>query len=63
VLAPAGNAAKWDGGSYLNSGFLLPMPGQPTPKFNVTFVQPGTYDYLCLLRDGMVGTIVVEVPN
>jgi plastocyanin len=63
MLAPAGNALKWDGGTYLNSGFLQPMPGQPTPAFSVTFVQPGSYDYLCLLHEGMVGTIVVEAPN
>jgi plastocyanin len=62
MLAPAGNATKWDGGSYLNSGFLQPMPGQPTPTFSVTFEQPGTYEYVCLLHAGMVGTIVVEPP-
>jgi len=62
MLAPAGNATKWDGGTYLNSGFLQPMPGQPTPTFSVTFAQPGTYDYVCLLHEGMVGTIVVEQP-
>ncbi|MBV9325238.1 MAG: hypothetical protein JO352_15790 [Chloroflexi bacterium] len=60
MLAPAGNNMKWDGGTYLNSGFLQPMPGQPTPTFSVTFVQPGSYDYVCLLHEGMVGTIVVE---
>jgi plastocyanin len=38
---------------------VLPQP----PTFSVTFVQPGSYDYLCLLHDGMVGTIVVEPAN
>jgi len=60
VLAPAGEATNWDGGSYLNSGFLQPMPGQPTPTFTVRFANPGTYDYVCVLHEGMVGTIVVE---
>jgi plastocyanin len=60
VLAPAGDNLKWAGGTYLNSGFLQPMPGQPTPTYSVTFIQPGTYDYVCLLHEGMVGTIVVE---
>jgi plastocyanin len=59
MLAPAGDNARWDGASYLNSGFLQPMPGKPTPAFTVRFDVPGTYDYLCLLHEGMVGTIVV----
>jgi plastocyanin len=59
MLAPAGNATQWDGGSYLNSGFLQPMPGQPAPTFTVRFDAPGSYDYVCLLHEGMVGTIVV----
>jgi plastocyanin len=60
VLAPAGDPTNWDGGSYLNSGFLQPMPNQPTPTFTVTFANPGTYDYVCVLHEGMDGTIVVE---
>lgn len=60
VLAPAGDASGWDGGSYLNSGFLQPMPGRPTPTFTVRFSNPGTFDYVCVLHEGMVGTIVVE---
>jgi plastocyanin len=59
VLAPAGDAVDWDGASYLNSGFLAPMPGQPAPEFGVHFSTAGTYDYLCLLHPGMVGTVVV----
>jgi plastocyanin len=60
VLAPAGDAAGWNGSGYLNSGFLQPMPGQPTPAFTVRFEAAGTYDYVCVLHDGMAGTIVVE---
>jgi plastocyanin len=60
VLAPAGDPTGWDGGTYLNSGFLQPMPGQPTPTFTVRFPNAGTYDYVCVLHEGMVGTIVVE---
>jgi plastocyanin len=59
MLQPAGDATKWDGASYLNSGFLQPMPGQPAPTFTVRFAEPGTYDYVCLLHEGMVGTVVV----
>jgi plastocyanin len=60
VLAQAGDATNWDGGSYLNSGFLQPMPGQPTPTFTVVFASRGVYDYVCLLHEGMVGTIEVR---
>ena len=59
VLRPSGDPENWSGGTYLNSGFLQPMPGQPTPTFTVRFTAPGTYDYLCLLHDGMTGTVVV----
>jgi plastocyanin len=59
VLMPAGDPLDWDGASLLHSGFRAPMPGQPAPEFGVTFSTPGTYDYLCLLHEGMVGTVVV----
>lgn len=62
VLAPAGDPIDWNGGSFLNSGFLQPMPNQPAPEFGVHFSTAGTYDYLCLLHPGMVGTVVV-LPN
>jgi plastocyanin len=60
VLAPAGDPTDFEGGSFLNSGFLQPAPGQPTPTFSVHFSAPGTYEYLCLLHAGMTGTVVVE---
>lgn len=60
VLAPSGAATGWDGTGYLNSGFLQPMPGQPAPSFTVRFTTPGSYDYLCILHEGMVGTVVVQ---
>lgn len=60
VLAPAGDPTNWNGGTYLNSGFLQPMPNQPEPEFTVHFSNPGTYNYVCVLHQGMVGTIVVE---
>ena len=60
VLAPIGNTAPWTGSGYLNSGFLQPAQGRPAPTFSVTFGASGTYSYLCLLHEGMVGTVVVE---
>jgi plastocyanin len=59
VLAPAGDAGAWNGSGFLNSGFLQPMPNQPTPAFTVRFQAAGTYDYVCVLHEGMVGTVVV----
>jgi plastocyanin len=35
------------------------MPGHPNPEFAVQFSVAGTFDYVCLLHEGMVGTIVV----
>jgi len=60
ILAPAGNASDWAGDGYLNSGFLQPAPGGQTPTYTVRFSTPGTYQYLCVLHEGMVGTIVVS---
>ncbi|MCA1646728.1 MAG: hypothetical protein LC797_15160 [Chloroflexi bacterium] len=62
VLAPAGVAADWNGAGFLNSGFLQPMPNQPTPTFTVRFQATGTFDYVCVLHENMVGTVVV-LPN
>lgn len=60
IVAPAGDPTNWDGGSFLNSGFVQPMPNQPSPTFTVRFANAGTYDYVCVLHAGMAGTIVVE---
>jgi plastocyanin len=57
MLLPAGNPNAYDGSGYLNSGFTEPGPNG---TFTVTFTQPGTYDYLCLLHENMVGTVVVS---
>jgi plastocyanin len=60
VLAPAGAAIDWNGGSFLHSGFLAPTPGDPAPEFTVTFNAVGTFEYICLLHEGMRGTVVVN---
>jgi plastocyanin len=59
VFGPSGNARAFDGQEYLNSGVL--MQGAPGEPFSVTFTQPGTYEYVCLLHEnmGMKGTITV----
>jgi plastocyanin len=62
VVKPAGDPTSFAGGA-LHSGFLdaaqLP-PGSPAPTFTVRFDQPGRYEYVCMLHEGMTGTIVVE---
>jgi len=40
---------------FLNSGFKL-----KDGTFTVTFPNPGTYHYLCLLHEGMTGDVVVK---
>jgi plastocyanin len=57
MFNPAGDPSAYDGSSYLNSGFTEPGPNG---TYTVTFTQPGSYDYLCLLHPGMVGTVVVQ---
>ncbi|WOP18133.1 plastocyanin/azurin family copper-binding protein [Raineyella sp. LH-20] len=64
-LAPHGDPSAYSGGA-LSSGLMLPPPyntfaGVPS-TFTVTFTQPGTYHYLCMLHDtmGMVGDVVVQ---
>jgi plastocyanin len=59
TLMPAGSAIDWDGASLLHSGFRAPIPGQPAPEFGVRFTSVGTFDFLCVLHEGMVGTVVV----
>jgi plastocyanin len=61
VFAPVVPASPWDGQSYANSGFI----GEGIPfgrEFSLTFGQPGTYHYVCVLHEdlGMSGFIIVE---
>ena len=50
---------------YVNSGFIWPEGMNPpsTPpiaSFSVTFENPGTYDYICLLHPWMTGRVIVQ---
>jgi plastocyanin len=58
-LIPSGGNI-FNGSGYYNSGPLL-----PGMSYNLTFVTPGVYTYVCLLHDnmGMYGTIVVLPKN
>jgi plastocyanin len=62
VLAPAGGKV-YNGTGYFNSGIIwgamVPLPGPQ--NYTLTFDNPGTYKYLCILHDymGMIGWISV----
>jgi plastocyanin len=55
-VPPTGNPRHYSGGT-LSSGIVI----APTTKFTVTFTKAGTYDYRCLIHDGMgmVGSVRV----
>jgi len=50
--------------SFLNSGFIWPEGQTPNgfymTSFSVTFLNPGTYHYKCLIHPDMNGTITVK---
>ena len=48
----------WDGVSPINSGLIFGSPSAP-PSFEVTFTQPGTYQYFCVIHPFMTGTVTV----
>jgi plastocyanin len=50
---------------YVNSGWIWPEgmnpPGtSPIASFSVTFENPGTYDYICVIHPWMTGRVIVE---
>jgi plastocyanin len=59
---------QYDGSTFANSGIIGPDPGQ-AESFDLTFTQPGTYNYVCLVHGViMSGKIVVldypaEIPT
>jgi len=61
VLAPSTTEAIYNGNGFLNSGFISNEPPFGN-TFTVQFTQHGTYQYLCLLHEGMVGTVTVLEP-
>lgn len=64
-LQPNSNYSFVGDESYVNSGFMFPMglvpPGAPPiTSFTVTFENPGTYYYICVLHPWMSGTVTVN---
>ena len=50
---------------YVNSGWMWPEgqspPGTPPIKsFSITFENPGTYDYICMVHPWMTGRVIVQ---
>lgn len=51
---PPVDAGTWDGTGFLNSGIAF------GGVFSVTFSEPGTYEYVCLIHPEMEGTVRVS---
>lgn len=47
------------GGATLVNGGLQPLGPAPAKQFTVTFGQPGTFTYHCIIHPNMVGTVTV----
>lgn len=64
-LQPNSNYSFVGDESYVNSGWMFPVglvpPGAPPiTSFTVTFENPGTYYYICVLHPWMSGTVIVN---
>jgi plastocyanin len=64
-LPPNSNYTFTGDESYVNSGWMWPMgqvpPGAPPiTLFTVTFENPGTYYYICVIHPWMSGTVTVN---
>ena len=52
------DAGAWDGKGFRSSGLIF-QQGPQSPTYKVTFAQPGTYSYKCLIHVDMEGTVKV----
>lgn len=52
------DAGEWDGTGFLSSGVILSFP-PALAQYRVTFTEPGTYPYNCLIHPDMRGTVTV----
>ncbi|HYF98450.1 MAG TPA: hypothetical protein VD815_00005, partial [Candidatus Saccharimonadales bacterium] len=64
-LQPNSNYTFTGEESYVNSGWMWPMgqspPGAPPiTSFTMTFVNPGTFYYMCVIHPWMSGTVTVN---
>ena len=61
VAFPSGGST-YNGTGFVNSGvlvFTVPPGSKAPPTFKLTFTQPGTYSYDCLIHPGMDGVVTV----
>jgi plastocyanin len=59
LFTPTPPTGPYDGSTLVNSG-LVPLGPGPTPSFKLTFSQPGTYQYFCVIHPLMRGTVEVS---
>ena len=50
---PPVDAGTWNGEGFFNSGIMF------GGDFTLSFSEPGTYEYDCLIHPGMQGTVTV----
>lgn len=50
------DGGEWDGQGFFSSGIA---PAFAPVSYDITFTAPGTYDYQCLIHEGMAGTVTV----
>jgi plastocyanin len=48
------------GNGFWNTGLLDAVPSPPPPSGRVTFGQPGSFTYICLIHPFMKGTVIVQ---
>ena len=53
------DGGEWDGEEYYNSGLFVSFPPN-LMAFSLTFTEPGTYPYQCLIHPGMTGSVTVQ---
>jgi plastocyanin len=53
------DGGAWDGEGFKSSGFFLSVPPQML-GYKMTFTQPGTYPYACLIHPDMKGSVTVR---
>jgi plastocyanin len=55
----AADAGSWDGKGFRSSGLLFQYDPMQAVTYRITFTQPGTYSYKCLIHVDMEGTVKV----
>ncbi len=53
------DAGPWDGKGFRSSGVIFQADPRQAVSYKVTFAQPGTYAYKCLIHVDMEGTVKV----